>query len=82
LLPPASIHSGEAKTDGIARQRRVALEAAPLRRTARKIPDAPLIAADFDLGRSVHNHFYGAFAAVTSAADHRGAPLVLLRTCR
>jgi hypothetical protein len=82
LLPAAAIYTREAETYGVARQGRVALKAAPLRRPARKIPYAPLIAADLDLGRPVHDDFYRALAAITAAANHRGTPLELLRTRR
>jgi hypothetical protein len=82
LLPAAAIHACKAETYGVARQRRVALETAPLRRPARKIPDTPLIATDLYFGRSVHDHFYGALAAITAASNHRGSPLELLRTRR
>jgi hypothetical protein len=56
------------------------LEAAPLRGLARDIPDDSPIAADLDLGDSVHYHFYGALAAIAAAiADHVGPAFELLR---
>jgi hypothetical protein len=82
ILPATSVNSRKAEAYGIARKGRVALETAPLRRAASEVSDEALIAADFNLGGSIHHHFYGALASVgASAADHHGAPLVLLRTC-
>jgi hypothetical protein len=50
------------------------LEAAPLRRLAGDIPDDSLIAADLDLGDSVHYYFYRALAAVEAATTDHGGP--------
>src|ERR1035437_9856157 len=81
LLPAAAIDACKAKLGRADGQRSAALEAAPLRRAARDIPDGSLVAADLDIRDPVDYHFDGALTAVAAATgDHGGAALVLLRT--
>src|SRR5665811_1795631 len=83
LLAAAAIDAGKSEIGRVGGEGCAALEAAPLRRAARDIPDGSLVAADLDIRDPVDYHFDGALAAIAAATgDHGGAALVLLSTCQ